>query len=58
VWCDSLDWDKMFARQIPSPSQPQYASEYDTGNFDKYPDSDEDTSPPLTGKDKEAFKDF
>ena len=53
-----IDWDKLFAKKVPSPSQPAFASEYDTTNFDKYPDSDEDTSPPLSGKDREAFTDF
>jgi hypothetical protein len=46
------------ARQVRTPSQPQFASEYDTANFDKYPDSEEDNAPPLVGKERDAFKDF
>jgi len=57
-WFKGLDWDKLLARQVRTPSQPSYASEFDTANFDKYPDSEEDTSPPLVGKDRDAFKEF
>jgi hypothetical protein len=48
----------MLARQVKAPNTPQFASEYDTTNFDKYPDSEEDASPPLVGKDRDAFRDF
>jgi serine/threonine protein kinase len=57
-WFKGIDWDKMLARQVKAPNTPQFASEYDTTNFDKYPDSEEDASPPLVGKDRDAFRDF
>lgn len=57
-WFKGLDWEKCFERKIKPPYVPAYRAPNDTSNFDKYPDSAEDLSPPLMGKDKEAFRDF
>jgi len=53
-----VDWTEAYNRRLKPPYVPCYKSPDDTSNFDKYPDSVEDVSVPLTGKDKEAFDDF
>lgn len=57
-WFKGVEWDKLAFRQVKPPMVPQVAGDTDTSNFDKYPDSEEDQSPPLVGKDRDAFKDF
>lgn len=57
-WFKGLDWDRIFARKVKPPYVPAYSAPNDTSNFDRYPESDEDSAPPLDNKDKEAFKDF
>ena len=54
----SVDWAAYAARRVPAPTQPEFASEYDTNNFDKYPDSEEDTAPELPAKERELFREF
>jgi hypothetical protein len=54
----SVDWRKVYERKVKPPFVPVVKAANDTSNFDKYPDSEEDLSAPLVGKDKEAFKDF
>jgi len=54
----SVEWDKFLQRKVKPPYVPAYKAPNDTSNFDKYPDSEEDRSVPLTAKDKESFKDF
>jgi serine/threonine protein kinase len=57
-WFKGVDWAKVYARKVKPPYVPAFKAPDDTSNFDKYPDSEEDVSAPLVGKDKEAFKDF
>lgn len=57
-WFARLDWDAVFNRQIPSPFLPVCGDPDDTSNFDAYPDSLDDTSVPLVGKDRELFDEF
>ena len=54
----SVDWERVLARKVKPPYIPAYKAPNDTSNFDKYPDSDDDSGAPLDSKDREAFKDF
>lgn len=57
-WFKGIEWDRVFQRKVKPPYIPAFKSPNDTSNFDKYPDSEDDSAAPLTSKDKEAFKDF
>ena len=57
-WFKGVDWGKVFSRKVKPPYVPVVRAANDTSNFDKYPDSVEDVSAPLSSKDKEAFADF
>ncbi len=56
--CCRLDWERILARKVKPPYVPAYSGPNDTSNFDKYPDSDDDSAAPLDSKDREVFKDF
>lgn len=57
-WFKGIEWKDVFARKVKPPYVPAYKAPNDTSNFDKYPDSEEDSSPPLMGKEKDAFNEF
>jgi protein kinase X len=54
----AVDWVKCGKRKLKPPYLPGYKSPDDTSNFDKYPDSGEDMSQPLTKTDQAFFDDF
>jgi len=53
-----LDWIAVFNCQVAAPFIPEVTNDGDTHNFDPYPDSIDDMSVPLTGKDREQFVEF
>eukprot|EP00163_Fabomonas_tropica_P033203 TRINITY_DN861_c1_g1_i1.p1 TRINITY_DN861_c1_g1~~TRINITY_DN861_c1_g1_i1.p1 ORF type:complete len:329 (+),score=84.07 TRINITY_DN861_c1_g1_i1:450-1436(+) len=58
-WFRGLDWNALLNEDIPAPHVPEVTSDYDTHNFDKYPESFEDTTTsPAVDPYKEYFADF
>jgi len=57
-WFKNVDWPKCYHKKIKPPFVPSYKGDNDTSNFDKYPDSAEDSTPPLKDSEKEIFADF
>lgn len=52
------NWEKLFNRHYPAPIPVKTKSAGDTSNFEKYPESPEDRSAPLTPAQQAEFKDF
>jgi protein kinase A len=52
------NWEKLFTRHYPAPIPVKTKSAGDTSNFEKYPESQEDRSAPLTPAQQAEFKDF
>ena len=52
------NWEKLFSRHYPAPIPVKAKSAGDTSNFEKYPESNEDRSAPLTPAQQAEFKDF
>lgn len=52
------NWEKLFNRHYPAPIPVKTKSAGDTSNFEKYPESQEDRSAPLTPAQQAEFKDF
>jgi protein kinase A len=52
------NWEKLYARHYPAPIPVKTKSAGDTSNFEKYPESQEDRSAPLTPAQQAEFKDF
>lgn len=52
------NWEKLFNRQYPAPIPIKTKGTGDTSNFEKYPESTEDKSAPLTAQQQAEFKDF
>lgn len=57
-WFKGFDWQAMVTRSMAAPIVPEVRSPGDTRNFDKYPDDDEVSPPPLDPRSKELFRDF
>lgn len=55
-WFASLAWDKLLARQIPSPYKPQVKDDKDVSNFEDIPDSKE--LPPAVPAAADPFSDW
>jgi serine/threonine protein kinase len=55
---DGAYWDEMFAKKLPPPIRPDVGAEYDTANFEKYPDSVEGSTQPIDQRDQDLFADF
>eukprot|EP00760_Papus_ankaliazontas_P034588 PhM_4_TR7269/c1_g1_i1/m.39252/K04345/PKA; protein kinase A len=52
------NWEKLFNRQYPAPIPVKAKNPGDTSNFEKYPESNEDRSAPLSVAQQAEFKDF
>jgi protein kinase A len=52
------NWEKLYNRHYPAPIPVKAKSAGDTSNFEKYPESTEDRSAPLTPAQQAEFKDF
>lgn len=57
-WFRGLDWSSLEQKLMPAPIVPEVKNEYDTHNFDKYPESFEENSTPGVDPYKDYFKDF
>jgi len=55
-WFASLAWDKLMAKQIPSPYKPQCKDDKDVSNFEDIPDSKE--LPPAVPAAADPFSDW
>lgn len=51
-------WEDMIAKKIPPPIKPDVGADNDTGNFEKYPDSQDGSSAAIDQRDQELFSDF
>lgn len=52
------NWEKLFNRHYPAPIPVKTKGAGDTSHFEKYPESPEDRSAPLTPAQQAEFKDF
>jgi|EP00669_Euglena_mutabilis_P007088 protein kinase A len=57
-WFYGVDWDMLLARKIPAPIPVKVTAPGDSRYFDRYPESKEDKSQPLTPAQQELFKAF
>lgn len=57
-WFIGFDWEALLAKQLTAPITPTISGKTDTSNFDPYPDSLEETQPPVFGQNKDPFLDF
>lgn len=57
-WYKGMDWDHLINRSIRPPFVPNVKGPGDTSMFDKYPESTEGSSPPVSHKDQELFEAF
>lgn len=57
-WFGKMDWNAVYNCTIPPSFIPEISGDGDTHHFDPYPDSVDDMSVPLTGKDREQFEQF
>jgi len=57
-WFGKSDWNAVYNMTIPPPFIPEVSGDGDTHHFDPYPDSVDDMSVPLTGKDRQLFSQF
>lgn len=57
-WFSGSNWDAVYSLQAVPPFEPELASSGDTTAFDAYPDSEEDTSQPLTSYEQDLFAEF
>jgi serine/threonine protein kinase len=57
-WFGKTDWNAVYNITIPAPFIPEVSGDGDTHHFDPYPDSVDDMSVPLTGKDRQLFEQF
>ena len=48
----------MLAKKIPPPIKPDVSGDFDTNNFEKYPDSAEGNTAAIDPRDQELFADF
>ena len=55
-WFSGLDWDALAAGRVEAPFVPKLSGRGDTSQFEAYPDSPEDRSPPLTAEQQELFE--
>jgi len=48
----------MLQRQVEPPIKPDVTNDEDTNNFEKYPDSAENSTQAIDARDQELFDDF
>lgn len=54
-WFSKMDWTDLYNKKFPAPYLPKVTSSSDTRNFDRYPDSKEN-SPAINQKDDPFLK--
>jgi len=57
-WFQEINWDELLKRETPPPIKPDVGDDKDTNNFEKYPDSAENSTQPIDARDQELFEDF
>jgi len=57
-WFADFNWDTMLQRQVEPPIKPDVTNDEDTNNFEKYPDSAENSTQAIDARDQELFDDF
>jgi len=57
-WFKEADWAALLASTAPPPWVPPISHEYDTCNFDEYPDSDGESTLQLSGRASSLFDDL
>jgi len=57
-WFADLNWDNVLQRQVEPPIKPDVTNDEDTNNFEKYPDSAENSTQAIDARDQELFDDF
>lgn len=55
---DSVDWTSMELKTVVAPIIPNVKNDTDTSNFDPYPESTEETQPPIYSDGNDPFLDF
>ncbi|KAM5290576.1 cAMP-dependent protein kinase catalytic subunit PRKX isoform 4-T5 [Glossophaga mutica] len=57
-WFRTVDWEAVPQRKLKPPITPKVCGEGDTSNFEAYPDNDWTTTPAVSAKELEMFKNF
>jgi len=57
-WFAAQSFADLEEKKIAPPIKPEVGSESDTGNFEKYPDSEEGSTQPIDARDQALFEDF
>ncbi|CAN0151670.1 unnamed protein product [Ascophyllum nodosum] len=57
-WFAGMDWDAVFRGQVEAPFLPKVQGVGDSSNFERYPESVEDDSPPLSAEESTLFEDL
>jgi len=57
-WFQEINWDELLKREATPPIKPDVGDDKDTNNFEKYPDSAENSTQPIDARDQELFDDF
>lgn len=57
-WFRGVDWESVPQRKLKPPIVPKLSGDGDTSNFETYPESDWDKTPPVSDKELETFKNF
>jgi len=57
-WFASISMADLAEKKVTPPIKPEVADESDTGNFEKYPDSEEGSTQPIDARDQALFEDF
>jgi protein kinase X len=57
-WFNTINWEKLFRKEIEPPIKPEISNEFDTSNFEKYPDSVEGSTQAIDEQDQALFADF
>jgi len=57
-WFAAQNFTDLEEKKITPPIKPEVGAENDTGNFEKYPDSEEGSTQPIDARDQALFEDF
>ncbi|XP_026640742.1 cAMP-dependent protein kinase catalytic subunit PRKX isoform X2 [Microtus ochrogaster] len=57
-WFRGVEWESVPQRKLKPPIVPKLSGDGDTSNFETYPESEWDKTPPVSDKELETFKNF
>ncbi|CAM9987587.1 unnamed protein product [Ectocarpus sp. 6 AP-2014] len=57
-WFHGIDWEAVYNGQVEAPFLPKVQGLGDTSNFESYPESVEDDSPPLSAEENALFEEL